>query len=365
MKALFIMHLPPPVHGASMVGKYIHDSAVINEAFECHYINLSTANDLTDIGRISLRKILKYIRLIRDIFIVVKKIKPQLVYITPNACGGAFYKDFIVVMLLKMMGQKIVAHYHNKGVSTRQDKFIDDILYKNFFKGINVILLSKLLYPDIRKYVDSGDVYFCPNGIPESENKNYIQNNLVTRLLFLSNLIEEKGVIVLLDALEKVRNDGYTFICDFVGAETSEFDSDRFYKEVSMRGLSREVIYHGKRYGEEKKVFWDQADVFVFPTYYHNECFPVVLLEAMEYGIPCISTDEGGIPDIIDDEKTGFIVEKKNVEQLADKISYLISHPDLCKEMGENGYKKFQTKYTLSIFEDRMKNILTECCNEN
>ena len=132
-----------------------------------------------------------------------------------------------------------------------------------------------------------------------------------------------------------------------------------------MRGLSKEVIYHGKRYGEEKKVFWDQADVFVFPTYYHNECFPVVLLEAMEYGIPCISTDEGGIPDIIDDEKTGFIVEKKNVEQLADKISYLISHPDLCKEMGENGYKKFQTKYTLSIFEDRMKNILTECCNEN
>lgn len=365
MKALFIMHLPPPVHGASMVGKYIHDSAVINEAFECHYINLSTANDLTDIGRISFRKILKYIRLIKDIFIAVKTIKPQLVYITPNACGGAFYKDFIVVLLLKMMGQKIVMHYHNKGVSTRQDAVIDNILYKKFFKDIKVILLSRLLYSDIRKYVNSKDVYFCPNGIPETRSKASVQNNMVTHLLFLSNLIEEKGVIVLLDALEKVRKDGYNFICDFVGAETSEFDADRFYKEVSMRGLSKEVIYHGRRYGEEKEVFLNHADVFVFPTYYHNECFPVVLLEAMKYGIPCISTDEGGIPDIIDDGETGFIVEKKNVEQLSDKISYLIGHPDLCKEMGGNGYKKFQTKYTLSIFEDRMKNILMECCNEN
>lgn len=49
---LFIMHMPPPVHGAAMVGKYIHDSRVIKEAFDCHYINLTTARDLADIGRV-------------------------------------------------------------------------------------------------------------------------------------------------------------------------------------------------------------------------------------------------------------------------------------------------------------------------
>lgn len=47
----------------------------------------------------------------------------------------------------------------------------------------------------------------------------------------------------------------------------------------------------------------------MFPTYYHNECFPLVLLEAMQHGLPCISTNEGAISDIVDDGVTGYIVE--------------------------------------------------------
>ena len=55
-KILFILHLPPPVHGAAMVGKYIKDSKLINERFECRYINLTTANSLTDIGKAKFHK---------------------------------------------------------------------------------------------------------------------------------------------------------------------------------------------------------------------------------------------------------------------------------------------------------------------
>ena len=45
---LFIMHMPPPVHGAAMMGKYIHDSKLINSTFDCHYINLTIAKSLQD-----------------------------------------------------------------------------------------------------------------------------------------------------------------------------------------------------------------------------------------------------------------------------------------------------------------------------
>lgn len=269
-------------------------------------------------------------------------------------------------MLLKMMGQKIVAHYHNKGVATKQEKRIDDFLYRIFFANLKVILLSEKLYDDVKKYVKRQDVLFCPNGIPKTEiNDTSIldRENSTPNILFLSNLLESKGVFILLDALRILKEQRYSFICYFVGGETTEIDFSRFKLEVEKRGLNNTAIYLGTKYGAKKNKILDHSDIFVFPTY--NDCFPVVLLEAMQQKLPCISTDEGGIPDIIDDGKTGFIVEKKNVEQLADKISYLIGHPDLCKEMGENGYKKFQNKYTLSIFEDRMKNILMECCNEN
>lgn len=103
---LFILHLPPPVHGAAMMGKYIHDSKVVNSAFDCHYINLATAKDLADIGKLGVRKFVQFFSLLKRIRLAVKELKPRLVYVTPNACGGAFYKDFIVVEVLNGWGAK-------------------------------------------------------------------------------------------------------------------------------------------------------------------------------------------------------------------------------------------------------------------
>ena len=167
-KILFILHLPPPVHGASMMGQYIHDSEVINQSFDCYYINLALAKDITDIGKGGFWKFINFLSLLKVISHKIKTIKPQLCYVTPNAKGNAFYKDFIVVILLKIMGCKIIAHYHNKGVALRQDRLLDNFLYKIFFKNIKVILLAENIYDDIHKYVEYKDVFICPNGIPTS-----------------------------------------------------------------------------------------------------------------------------------------------------------------------------------------------------
>lgn len=161
------MHMPPPVHGAAMVGQYIHDSKLVNEKFECHYINLTTAKNLQDIGKMGIRKLFNFIKLLKRIRKSLNEVQPTLVYVTPNACGGAFYKDFIVVQMIKSMGYEVIVHYHNKGVATRQNSLFDNILYKRFFKGIKVILLSECLYEDVKKYVRRKDVFVCPNGIPE------------------------------------------------------------------------------------------------------------------------------------------------------------------------------------------------------
>ena len=75
----------------------------------------------------------------------------------------------------------------------------------------------------------------------------------------------------------------------------------QFSEEVDKRNLNDRIAYVGRKVGEEKEAFFRQSDVFVFPTYYYNECFPLVILEAMEYKLPVISTNEGGIPDIVKD----------------------------------------------------------------
>ena len=359
-RILFILHLPPPIHGAAMMGKYIQESELINSSFDCFCINLATAGSLSDIGHVSLEKLLKYLLLLRYISHVVKEIRPELVYITPNAGGKAFFKDFIVVQMLKSMGCKIIAHYHNKGVSAYQSKWIYNFLYKRFFSNLKVILLAENLYKDIAKYVKREDVYICPNGIPSSckEEMEARRNNVIPHLLFLSNLLISKGVIVLLDALKILKEKEYTFVCQFIGGETAEINAVQFFEEVNKRELSDLVTYVGRKVREEKEAFFRQADIFVFPTYY--ETFGLVNLEAMEYKLPVISTNEGGIPDIVKDGENGLICEKQNPYSLADCIAKLLDDEELRVKMGNAGYEKFCREFTLQRFESRMLDILSQ-----
>lgn len=357
---LFIMHMPPPIHGAAMMGRYIHDSCVINETFNCHYINLATAKDLTDIGKIRLQKFTQFYQLLNKIRKEVKRIRPELVYVTPNAKGGAFYKDFIVIQMLKSMGCKVVVHYHNKGVSLRQDKLIDNLLYRTFFKKLKVILLAEALYADVKKYVLRKDVFICPNGIPESLTAEIsaVRHNATPKLLYLSNLLINKGVFTLLDTCKILKDKGYKFTCDFVGGETAEINAERFNQEVAIRGLNTCVCYKGRKYGIEKEEILKNSDLFILPTY--NECFPLVLLEAMQHGLPCISTNEGGISDIIIPNETGYIVPKKSAHELANKIEILLKDTSLRLEMGNKGLERYKQLFTLDAFEQRITSILKE-----
>ena len=211
------MHTPPPVHGAAMVGKYIKDSKVINESFNCRYINLSIASSINDIGKAGIRKLFKYFSLLLSIRSEIKSFKPDLIYVTPNTKGGAFIKDFFIVSLIKSLHDNIIIHFHNKGVSKYQNKPIYNFLYKRFFKRLKVILLAEPLYEDIQKYVEINNVFICPNGIPQSiikENKERNKSEKF-RLLFLSNMMKDKGVWTLLEACKILKNKGSDFKCDY------------------------------------------------------------------------------------------------------------------------------------------------------
>lgn len=357
-KVLCILHTPPPVHGAALVGKYIQSSRTFNSCFNINYINLSTSSTLNKIGKGGIRKLLSLVKIQIQILNALVRNHYDICYVTLTARGAGFYKDFLIVMILKLFRKKIIYHFHNKGVSSSHFNRLNDLLYRQVFKKAKVILLSEHLYPDIEKYVSKNDVYFCANGIPfnsPSVSPQSSNDNHPCRLLFLSNMMETKGVFVLLEACEILRNKSLSYECNFVG-DWSDISNQSFHYELKKRNLTQHVFAHGKKFDTDKHAFFTKSNIFIHPTL--NDCFPLVILEAMQFGLPIISTKEGGIPDIVMDGETGFLVPHKDSIALADKIELLINQPALRKEMGEAGKKRYQDYFTLEKFENNLVHIL-------
>ncbi|MEO9512903.1 MAG: glycosyltransferase family 4 protein [Flavobacteriaceae bacterium] len=359
-KILFVIQLPPPVHGASMVNKMISESLLVNTTFQCKYINLTTAKDVKDIGKGDIKK------LFRSIVIWIKAVKTvmfnryDLVYMTLSPHGPAFYKDGILALLLKIVGARLAFHLHGKGVKENSKKGIfKKNLYKWVFRNVEIIHLSPLLYFDINHLVDKSRVCYVPNGIPNPEeniiNKKHQQNNI----LYLSNLQESKGSFTLVQAARILKEQSIDFKIDFVG----KWHNDPYYKQrlldyVAKYELVDRVSFHGPRYGKEKQTYFQNASFFVLPT--KNDCFPLSILEAMSHELPVVSTRQGAIPEIVEDNYNGFLIDENDPKDLADALARILSNESLRKKMGANSFSKFAANYTVSKFENNFVNVLNQ-----
>ncbi len=344
------MHMPPPIHGASLMGLYIHNSEMINNSFDCRYINLMIAKSIEDVQKFGVKKLFRYIILLVNLIIQLLSFKPAIVYFTPNSCGKPFYKEFPIMLLLKLMGRRVVAHYHNSGVSNRSNRWIDNFLYRIFFIHTKVILLSERLYPEFAKYVIKENVHICPNGIPDTnvQFKRILDTKKVPVLLFLSNLLTEKGVWTLIDALAELHNRNVRFKCIIAGNESAEISEKQLEKVLINKKLSDVVSYYGPAYGDIKIKLFMSANIFVFPSY--KECFPLVLLEAMQYGLPCITTNVGGIPDIVQSGINGLVCKTHDTNSLAKNIKYLLDNPKEGLKMGQMGRVLYKNNFTIEKF---------------
>jgi len=114
-------------------------------------------------------------------------------------------------------------------------------------------------------------------------------------------------------------------------------------------------------FGKEKDLCYRNADIFVFPT--RIESFGNVILEAMSHVVPVIATNEGSIPEILDNGNAGVLCQKENPADLAKKLIDLVGSEEKRKEIGEKGYRRFLSMYTFSHFENNLSAIFNDVIN--
>lgn len=365
-KILFLMQLPPPVHGASVVNKSIMDSPRLNSTFNTLFFNISPAKDLTDIGNFSLKKIFLFLSIAFNSTRLYLKFKPDLVYLTLSPHGLGLYKDGIIALIIKAFGGKLVFHLHGKGIKkTAESNKFKLYVYRLIFKKASIIHLAQSLFYDVEPVRDrSSSLVAIPNGIsPPQVTVDNTKKQSTFTFIYLSNLVRTKGADILIKAASIVnKTHSGLFKVKIIGKP-----SNLQYKEeldsLITPELHNSISFLGPLYDKKKTDELSSSHVFVLPT--KNDCFPLSILEAMAAGLVVISTNEGAISDIVDHGVTGELLQEATPESLAEVMIRFIDDSTYYSSCALAGHKKFMLQYTKSTFEHNLITELSKLTNRH
>lgn len=183
-----------------------------------------------------------------------------------------------------------------------------------------------------------------------------------------TNLLAEKGVINLIESFSRIspRSPDLRLLIA-VGRPPErlkvEFANalDKLRGYTMLRNVDKKTIIKVFELGQMPEVY-RESDLFVLAS--ENETFGQVFIESMACGLPVIGTKVGGIPEIISDNRNGFLVRPRDASSLAQKIEKLLNDDILRKKFIEAGIKTIQDKFTLeeqfSSFVEMLKSIIKE-----
>jgi glycosyltransferase involved in cell wall biosynthesis len=172
------------------------------------------------------------------------------------------------------------------------------------------------------------------------------------RVLFVGRLVEVKGPGVLLDALAALRADGVEVEATLVGDGPSRAALERTIREL---GLEQAVTLAGYVGQDEIRRHYEAADVFVLPSF--AEGLPVVLMEAMALELPVVTTRIAGIPELVEDGVSGFVVAPGRADLLAGAIRRLLDDPALRRQMGARGRERVVAEFDVRHIAPQLRDF--------
>lgn len=184
------------------------------------------------------------------------------------------------------------------------------------------------------------------NKFKPSNNKNKIKKELGLSadkiILYVGRLYCRKGLPTLLMAapliLRKFKNVKFVISGKGFGGE-----EDRFRAFANRLKVGENVTFIGYFPDEELPKLYQAADIFVLPSVYEN--MPFALLEAMATALPVVTTNVGGIPEVVQEGKNGLLFNPLDFQGLAEKVLYLLENPAFASEIGFFGRKTVKEKF--------------------
>jgi len=279
-----------------------------------------------------------------------KILKTQKIDIVHHMFPAVYGQTFSLLAIKEKFPQPFIfgpasAHFTSRPLDEKMlSKFTSMLHFKTISKCSHLIAITEQVKRLYSKFFDENKISVIPLGVNTElfrpANKNRAKEEF--EILFAGSLYPLKGVEYLIKSMKYVVSEEEKVKLRIVG---EGLEKERLRLLADKLGLKNKVIFEGFVPHDKIVKYYQNCDVFCFLTL--GEPFGIAILEAMACGKPVIASNRGGPAEIVKDAETGFLINPRDTEAVAERIIRLIKDEKLRKKMGRKARKIVVEKYSL------------------
>jgi glycosyltransferase involved in cell wall biosynthesis len=351
---------PPPYHGQAIATETLfnHDFRRVH----VRTVRMAYSEEPSEVGRFRWSKIAHLWWLLAKCIRELRRLDDAIVYYPPAGPGYVpILRDVIFLVLLKPFARGLVFHFHAGGLGAflSSRPILRRVALAAYGRPLVSIEISARDEPRISEMIGAVEHAIVPNGLDVPSLAPERRRSDPPVVLFVGSLSESKGVLDVIETAAILRSRGRPTSFRIVGAWKDEVTRRRALELIERHGLHETVAFLGLVTGDEKWELYRSSDLFLFPSHFEAENFPLVLLEAMAFGLPTVSTDWRGIPEIVDHEVTGLVLPIKRPDLYAAAVEDLLfGGVAEFERYASAGRARYEERFTASVFCEAVESAL-------
>lgn len=368
---ILIGQTPPPYNGQTVMIEVLR--AGLEGRYPLEHVRMSYSASIDEVGKPKLSKFLKLFTLIRDTRRALKKNPGATLYYPPASPNLIpIIRDILYLPCVRYLAKKTVYHFHAYGIAEflKRKPLLSKLARLAYGKADLAVVPTASCQKD-PAFLQSKRIETVPYGrnlptpeFPTPSPQRLAPGTSPLRILFVGIHTEGKGFFDLIETARELKERNVPFQIRCAGMWAEEAERVQAEAMISRYGLAELITLLGNCVGDALWREYAQAKVLFFPTKYVLETQGMVVVEAMAFGLPVVSSNWRGPKDVVVDGETGYLCEPGSIAAYADALTELQQNAEKRAALGAAGRKRYEECYTEKRYIRRWMELLEEIAAE-